>query len=75
MRQTLRAARRDDPAKQTELFANIGLRPKLTRTLILLLAGGQMLRGPTEEGTQVYAYLGLQLSLPDQYSFASSPAK
>ena len=53
----------------TELLANVGARPKLTRQLILLLAAGRTVRNVAERGTRFYLYVGLQLNLPDQYSF------
>jgi hypothetical protein len=52
----------------TELFANIGARPKLTRRLILLLATGRTLLS-SEDGPRAYLYAGLQLNLPGQFAF------
>jgi len=57
------------PDATTELFANVGARPRLTRQLILLLAAGRTVHGSTNAGRRVYAYVGLQFNLPDQYSF------
>jgi len=55
--------------EQTTVLANFGARPKLTRHTLLLLAAGRSVHGPVERGTHLYLYLGLQLNLPDQYSF------
>jgi len=57
------------PGETTELFANIGARPKLTRRLILLLATGRTVHKPPNAGPRIYVYVGLQFNLPTQYSF------
>lgn len=59
------------PGETTELFANIGARPKLTRRLILLLAAGRTVHSPPNAGPRTYLYVGLQFNLPAQYSFTN----
>jgi len=53
----------------TEWIVNFGARPKLTRQMILMLAIGHGLTGPTDERPHLLFYTGLQVNLPGLYSF------
>jgi hypothetical protein len=53
----------------TEVIAVGGGRLKLTSRMILLMAIGHSVRGLPEEECRTYAYAGLQLNLPRQFTF------
>ena len=53
----------------TGLIAVGGGRLKLTSRMILLMAIGHSVRGLPDEGSRTYAYAGLQLNLPRQFTF------
>jgi hypothetical protein len=55
-------------AVPTELILNFGARQKLTSRLILLLAAGTAVSGPSGERTHVRDYIGLQINLPHIYA-------
>ncbi len=56
------------PGETSERFVNIGARPRLTRRIMVLLAAGRTVTSHSAE-SRVYIYTGLQLNLPDQFSF------
>jgi hypothetical protein len=59
--------------KPSEIIANIGARPKLTRQITLLLSGGRT-AGAGEDGeARAFLYAGLQFNLPGRYVPASPP--
>jgi hypothetical protein len=60
------------PGGTTELFVNVGARPKLTRQTVLLLATGRTVHNSVNGGSRIYLYAGLQLNLPDQYIFKNA---
>ena len=51
----------------SEIIANAGARPKLTRQIVLLLAAGRGFHGPEGEHTRFLCYAGLQFNLPGLY--------
>src|SRR5256886_10329040 len=53
----------------TGLITVGGGRLKLTSRMILLMAIGHSVRSLPEEGSRTYAYAGLQLNLPRQFTF------
>ena len=53
----------------TELIAAGGGRLKLTSKMILLIASGHSVRTLPEKGSRTYAYAGVQLNLPRQFTF------
>jgi hypothetical protein len=59
----------------TDLIAVGGGRFKLTPKMILLLALGHSVRSLPEEGGRTYAYAGLQLNLPRQFTFEPEPGR
>ena len=54
-----------------ELIVNFGMRPKLTRQLVLLLSVGKAVHGISYDRPNPRVYLGLQLNLLHQYEFSS----
>ena len=56
-------------AAPTELIVVGGARVKLTSTMIALVAVGRSARSLPDEGPRTYAYVGVQLNLPRQFSF------
>lgn len=48
-----------------------GGRLKLTSTMIVLLAIGHSIMSPPGPGPRTYAYMGLQLNMPEQFTFAT----
>jgi hypothetical protein len=55
--------------ESTELILVGGGRLKLTSTMIALMAVGHTARSPVDQGARTYAYVGLQLNLPGQFTF------
>ena len=53
----------------TGLIAVGGARLKLTSKMILLIASGHSVRSLPENGSRTYAYAGVQLNLPRQFTF------
>jgi hypothetical protein len=64
----------ESPDSPTELFANVGTRPKLTGEITLLLAAGRTVRTPPHEPPRTYFCVGLQFNLPDQFRSPVSTA-
>jgi hypothetical protein len=58
----------------TDLIAVGGGRLKLTSKMIALMAVGHSVRSLSDEGSRTYAYAGLQLNLPRQFTFEGGGA-
>ena len=59
----------------TEVIANIGARPRITRQIVLLVAAGTAVHGLDQERTRLRLFTGVQFNLPGRYVFNRLPTR